>query len=126
LDRKIGDFNGTKLSLEKNIKEIRHFAVRDAGSIIAGIRTCIYFHECLFISAFFIEEKYRRLGIGRALLRSVETMAKSSGIKLIHLDTFSFQAKDFYLKNGYEIFGILENCPRGHTRYYLQKRYPFS
>ena len=27
----------------------------------------------------------------------------------------------FYLKHGYEIFGILEDCPKGHKRYYLKK-----
>ncbi|PPE03578.1 hypothetical protein HCUR_00960 [Holospora curviuscula] len=25
--------------------------------------------------------------------------------------TFDFQVKDFYLKQGYEIFGVLEDCP---------------
>ena len=40
---------------------------------------------------------------------------------LIHLDTCDFQSKDFYLKQGYEIFGVLDNCPKGHKRYYLKK-----
>ena len=43
------------------------------------------------------------------------------GAYLSHLDTFDFQAKDFYLKHGYEIFGTLENCPPNHNRYYLKK-----
>jgi len=30
-------------------------------------------------------------------------------------------SKDFYLKHGYEIFGVLDNCPKGHKRYYLKK-----
>lgn len=46
---------------------------------------------------------------------------KEKGGKLVHLDTFDFQAKDFYLKNGYEVFGVLEDCPKGHKRYYLKK-----
>jgi hypothetical protein len=40
---------------------------------------------------------------------------------LAHLDTFDFQAKDFYLKYGYEIFGILDDCLKGLKRYYLKK-----
>jgi hypothetical protein len=28
-----------------------------------------------------------------------------------------FQAKDFYKKNGYEVFGELDNVPDGHKRY---------
>ena len=43
------------------------------------------------------------------------------GCTLSHLDTFDFQAKDFYLTKGYEIFGELENCPPGHKRIFLKK-----
>lgn len=32
------------------------------------------------------------------------------------------QAKDFYMKHGYELFGTLEDCPEGHCRYYLKKK----
>lgn len=28
---------------------------------------------------------------------------------------------DFYIKFGYELFGTLEDCPKGHFRYYLKK-----
>ena len=30
-------------------------------------------------------------------------------------------AKDLYLKHGYEIFGILEDCSSEHRQYYLKK-----
>ena len=46
---------------------------------------------------------------------------KKLGATLAHLDTFDFQAKDFYLKHGYEVFGILDDCPKGHKRYYMKK-----
>ena len=29
--------------------------------------------------------------------------------------------KEFYEKQGYEVFGVLEDCPKGHCRYYLKK-----
>ena len=38
------------------------------------------------------------------------------------LKTFDFQAKEFYLKHGYEVFGVLEDCPADHQRYYLKKK----
>jgi hypothetical protein len=25
------------------------------------------------------------------------------------------------MKNGFEVFGILDDCPKGHRRYYLKK-----
>lgn len=40
---------------------------------------------------------------------------------MITLEPFEFQAKDFYLKNGYEIFGVLENCPFEYNTYYMKK-----
>ena len=59
--------------------------------------------------------------MGSLLLERVEKEAQAMGVSLSHLDTFDFQAKDFYLKHGYEIFGVLENCPPGHNRFYLKK-----
>lgn len=40
---------------------------------------------------------------------------------MVHLDTFDFQAKDFYLKLGYQVFGVLDNCPQDHSRYFMSK-----
>ena len=55
------------------------------------------------------------------LIKKVEEIAKQKGCGLIHLDSFDWQAKDFYLKHGYEVFGILDDCPPGHKRYYMKK-----
>ena len=62
------------------------------------------------------------MGLGSKLLAEVERTAVEAGCTLIHLDTFDFQAKDFYLRHGYEVFGVLEDCPEGHCRYYLKKK----
>ena len=61
------------------------------------------------------------MGYGSILLKEVEKIAKEKGCYLIHLDTFDFQAKDFYVKHGYEVFGVLDNCPPGHKRYFMKK-----
>ena len=55
------------------------------------------------------------------MLAEVESAAKEKGCYLIYLDTFDFQAKEFYEKQGYEVFGVLEDCPKEHCRYYLKK-----
>jgi hypothetical protein len=51
----------------------------------------------------------------------IEEEAKKKGCKLVHLDTYSFQAPEFYKKQGYDIFGILDGYPEGIKRYYLKK-----
>lgn len=68
-----------------------------------------------------ISENHRKSGHGSKLLNEVERIARDEKCTLIHLETMDFQAKDFYIKNGYEIFGELENVPNGHKRYYMRK-----
>lgn len=43
------------------------------------------------------------------------------GCQYAYLDTFSFQAPEFYQKRGYVIFGELPNFPEGHHRFFLKK-----
>ena len=68
-----------------------------------------------------MKEEYRKMGYGAQLLQELEKVAKEEKCSMIHLDTFDFQAKGFYEKNGFEVFGTLENCPPGHARYYMKK-----
>lgn len=68
-----------------------------------------------------MKEEYRKMGYGVQLLQELEKVAKEENCSLMHLDTFDFQAKEFYEKNGFEVFGTLENCPPGHARYYMKK-----
>lgn len=91
------------------------------GGIIAGINSKMYCWNCLYIDSLFVDDKYRNKGLGRKLLEEIEMIAKGNKCKLIHLDTFDFQAKDFYLKQGYKIFGVLDQCPENHKRYYMKK-----
>lgn len=121
IDNKIDAFNAEQLSLKGKLEDFDNYVVKDNDTIIAGITTCFYLNEILYIGVLFVDEKYRHQGLGRFLLNKVETEATAKGAKLVHLDTFDFQAKDFYLKYGYEVFGTLENCPQGHKRYYMKK-----
>lgn len=91
------------------------------GNIIAGIVAKMYEWNCVYVEYFWIDEAYRKQGLGSRLLKEMEQEAQKQGAELIHLDTFDFQAKDFYLRNGYEVFGILDQCPKGHKRYYMKK-----
>lgn len=91
------------------------------GEIIAGCVSRMYCWNVLYIDILWVDKKYRNQGLGSKLLEYVEDTAKKKGCYLIHLDTFDFQAKDFYFKHGYEVFGTLKDCPKGHCRYYLKK-----
>ena len=93
----------------------------DNGNTIAGCVAKIYCWNVAYINALWVDETYRDQGLSAKLLAEIENTAKEKGCYLIHLDTFDFQAKEFYEKQGYEVFGVLEDCPKEHSRYYLKK-----
>lgn len=121
IHEQIFKFNRAKLALDGVTEVSKNYIVKDKGKIIAGIQSRLYFGECFNIDIIFVDEQYRKKRIGSALLKKIEQEAKALGAKLIHLDTFDFQAKDFYVKAGYEVFGVLDHCPTGHKRYFLKK-----
>ena len=99
-----------------------HYLIKENEMFVGGICANVYIWKILFISLLYVDEAYRNQNLASFLLQKVEAEAKEMGVKLAHLDTFDFQAKDFYLKHGYEIFGVLDDCPEGHQRYFLKKR----
>lgn len=121
LNEKIDEFNTAQLSFHGPLEVALQYTIKEGDIPIAGINACIYLGEILYVHVLFVEMMHRRKGLGSRLLKHVEAEAKAKGAKLAHLDTFDFQAKDFYLKHDYDIFGILEDCPKGHKRYYLRK-----
>ncbi|GFI42625.1 MAG: GNAT family N-acetyltransferase [Dorea sp.] len=96
-------------------------AVSESGKVIGGIIARMYCWDCADVDALWVSEQYRRTGLGKKLLLQVEAKARKKGARLIHLDTFDFQARGFYESQGYEVFGVLEDCPAEHKRYYLKK-----
>lgn len=123
IDEKLFSFNKQCVPASQ-IPEVinKNYIIKENDIIVGGICADIYTWKILYISLLFVEESYRNKKIGSLLIKKVEDEARTIGVKLAHTDTFDFQAKDFYLKMGYEIFGTLEDCPEGHKRYYLKKK----
>lgn len=123
VDKGIVEYNLSKVPFtqEPTFVSINRVLKGLNGDILAGINSELYCWNCLYIDMLWVKEEFRQNGYGSALLNEIEKIAKEKGCKLIHLDTFDFQAKDFYLKHGYEIFGVLEDCPVEHKRYYMKK-----
>jgi GNAT superfamily N-acetyltransferase len=119
----IVEYNAGKVpfTLEPSFIAINRVVKDDEGNILAGINSVLYCWKCLYVDILWVKEGHRKEGFGSKLLNEVEKTAKEYGCYLAHLDTFDFQAKDFYIKHGYEVFGEIDNCPEGHKRYYLKK-----
>ncbi|HAT1887568.1 TPA: GNAT family N-acetyltransferase [Legionella pneumophila] len=91
------------------------------GHIIGG--SIVYVHKnSIYVDVLWVSEEYRGMGIGAELLRSIEAEAIKRGISESTLDTFSFQAEGFYLKQGYKHLGTIKNYLVGHDRIFLRKK----
>jgi len=91
------------------------------GSVAGGIIGETHWNW-LFINLMWIPEELRGKGYGHTLLLAAEDEGRKRGATHAYLDTFSFQAPEFYKKHGYQVFGVLDDFPPGHKRYYLAKR----
>jgi GNAT superfamily N-acetyltransferase len=96
--------------------------LRRDGGVVGGLFGETY-AGWLFIRYFWLEATLRRGGIGRAVIAAAEARAKQRGCHSAWVDTFSFQAPDFYAKQGYVEFGRLP-YPPGFERIFLQKPLP--
>lgn len=101
--------------------ETMNFCIRDgAGELIGGIVACRDF-DCLTVDYLFVEEAYRGRGYGGALLNHAEAQARGQGARRILLNTFSFQAPEFYRKLGYRTFGEVTPCFGPYGQYFFIK-----
>ncbi len=98
-----------------------NFVIKDHDKIIGGIIAQIACWEMVEIDALWIDENYRGKGLATNLLEMVENKALEKNCRIAQLDTFDFQAKDFYEKLDYSVFGTIENIPQGHNHYYMKK-----
>jgi GNAT superfamily N-acetyltransferase len=76
----------------------------------------------LYVEILWLDARARGRGLGARLMAMAEQEAQRRGCRGAHLDTMSFQALPFYERMGYTVFGVLEDLPPGHRRYFLKKK----
>ena len=77
----------------------------------------------MHIHRLWVTESHRRAGIGRLLLEAAEKEAQTAGCLHVAVDTFEFQARGFYEKHGYTVYGVQEDYPAGHRKFLLRKTF---
>ena len=97
------------------------FVARDEIGIVGGLLGHTRW-DWLYVAKLWVHERGRGQGIGTQLLNAAEELARSRGCTDASLDTFEYQARPFYEKLGYELFGTLEGYPPGYRQFYLRKR----
>jgi len=91
-----------------------------AGRIVGGLIGSTQW-DWLNVDYFWLAESVRLRGYGSRLLRLAEDEAIRRGCRHSRLETFSFQARGFYEKNGYRVVGQLDGFPPGGVLYWLRK-----
>ena len=90
-------------------------------TLVAGIVAEAVF-DTVEVEFLCVKENCRGKGYGRALLRYVEEQAKKDGRKRILLNTYSFQAPEFYRSLGYEELLRIDPCFKEYKQYYFHKK----
>lgn len=89
------------------------------GDVVGGVITTIYRYS-MYVETLWIDEKYRKGGYGTQLMKQAEETARAHGCTMMQLDTFNYQAPEFYKKLGFVQFGEL-GYKEGFVRYYFSK-----
>lgn len=101
--------------------EKRAIYIKDDSAIVGGI-IFVCMNPWAYVKLLWVSEALRGKGYGAKLLGAAEEQARALGSTKIMLDTFSFQAPMFYLKQGYRVISHIEGYPGdGMSRTWLTK-----
>ncbi len=112
-------FNMRKMNDERFL-DITIFLRDDADAVQGGILGTVWanwFH----LEFLWIAEAYRHQGGGDQLMQAAETEARAFGATSAYLETFSFQARPFYERHGFQVVGEIKDYPPGQSYYLLSK-----
>lgn len=107
----------------KTLKESEFciFAKGESGEYIAGLYGKIIF-TAININYIWVSESYRCQGLGKSLIQKVEIEAKNNGVEKLFVETYTFQAVEFYSKLGFKEVGRYTDFPKsGIDKVMLQK-----
>jgi len=90
------------------------------GQVLGGLILQSYWKES-YVELLWLSERARGQGYGRLLVQEAERRARRRGSRLMHLNTYSFQAPGFYEKLGFRRFGGMRGSPAGESRHFYVK-----
>jgi ribosomal protein S18 acetylase RimI-like enzyme len=90
------------------------------GTLVGGLYGATMW-GWLLVDGLWVAEALRGRGQGQRLLLAAEEAARARGCRGAWLGTFDFQARAFYERQGYRVFGEIPEFPAGHSHYELRK-----
>ncbi|MFJ9050976.1 GNAT family N-acetyltransferase [Streptomyces bacillaris] len=95
----------------------------DRDGALAGGLTGRTWAHWLHVDLLWVDARHRGSGLGSRLLAEAERTARAErACTRSRLETWDFQAPEFYRKQGYEEIGRVEDYPPGVTEFILTKR----
>lgn len=95
--------------------------VRDEGPAIRGGLVGYLAWQWLYVDLLWVDQTLRGQGHGRSLVNEAERIARDAGCVAARLETYEFQAREFYERLGYSIYAVLDGYPAGTRQYSLKK-----
>jgi GNAT superfamily N-acetyltransferase len=92
----------------------------DTGAVEGGLWAMSLWGS-FYIALVIVPEAARGQGLGVELMRQAEDQARAWGCHNLWLDTFAFQARPFYERLGFSVFGQLDGPAPAFPRYFMQK-----
>ena len=97
------------------------WALDDSGEL-AGGAVCHTWADWLHVTYLWVDGRHRGTGLGGRILATAERIALAErGCVAARLETWDFQAPEFYKKQGYEVVSVIPDYPPGVTEYTLTK-----
>lgn len=112
-------YNYSKLG-DNHKQPIMSMIKQPNGKLVGGVFAYLSYGWCT-IELLWIDEQYRGNDLATKILKKIEAFAINEGVIRFKVETGSFQALDFYKKQGFEVYAELEDYPLGHTNYYCRK-----
>ncbi|HET7068585.1 MAG TPA: GNAT family N-acetyltransferase [Nocardioides sp.] len=101
---------------------VQAFAIDETGELLGG---CVGHIEVVWhwltVDTMWVDPRYRGRGLGTGLLEAVEDQARTRGCRWAKLNTWEFQAPDFYGRLGYHVYGREVDYPPGHTNHLMRR-----
>jgi ribosomal protein S18 acetylase RimI-like enzyme len=96
------------------------FFVENGNKTIGGLGGIILCGE-IYIALLWVDPEFREQKIGSRLMQEVEKLGREKKCHFMTVNTFDFQALDFYLKIGFETEFKREGYPKNSTMHFLRK-----
>lgn len=121
IDRGLTEFNEAEAPLT-SVRPLHIVARDDQGSVIAGLVARTW-GLCCEIQMLWVHPAFRRSGVGTRMMRDAEAEAIRRGCDTVMLETFSFQAPEFYEQLGYQTKHRVGGMPDGICKCYMLRRF---